>query len=103
MKRVHPHSLGVALGVFAASGHALWVALIWFGGAQWLLDFIFRLHMINPVYTVAPFDFGTAATLVLVTGAFGYGAGWFLGLLINHGFGHGHFIGRPAVPVAPHA
>ena len=68
MKRFRPHNLGLALGGFLASWHLLWAMLVFVGGAQWLLDTIFRLHMIAPSYMVTPFDLGTAVTLVVVTG-----------------------------------
>ena len=84
MKRFRPHNLGLALGGFLASWHLLWAMLVFVGGAQWLLDTIFRLHMIAPSYMVTPFDLGTAVTLVVVTGAIGYVGGFFLGLLLNY-------------------
>jgi hypothetical protein len=51
--------------------------------AQWLLDFIFRLHMITPPYHVTGFDLLTAAGLVLVTSVLGYFGGVILGLIWN--------------------
>jgi hypothetical protein len=57
--------------------------LVWAGGAQPLIDFIFRLHMITPPYQVAAFSLGTAAGLVLVTAAIGYVFGWVIGVIWN--------------------
>lgn len=83
MNRVHPHSVGLAFAVFLGAFHALWALLVWTGGAQWLLDFVFRLHMITPVYQVVAFSLSTAAALVLLTAATGYASGWFIGLVWN--------------------
>jgi hypothetical protein len=84
MNRVHPRSFGFALAVFLGTWHAFWAFLIWAGGAQWLLDFIFRLHMITPPYRVTAFSPFTAAGLVLITAAIGYVSGWFIGIVWNH-------------------
>lgn len=83
MTRIRPRNLGLAFGSLLALVHALWAVLVFAGGAQWLLDVIFRLHMIAPPYMVTPFSLGTAATLVVVTGAIGYVGGFFIGLILN--------------------
>jgi hypothetical protein len=84
MNPIHPRSVGFAFGAFLGVWHALWAFLVWVGGAQWLLDFVFRLHMIAPPYHVTAFSPVSAATLVLFTAAVGYISGWFLGFLWNH-------------------
>ena len=83
MKRIHAHSLGLVFGTFLAVWHSGWALLVWLGGAQPLLDFIFRLHMIVPPYKVAAFNLATAASLVAVTAAIGYVFGGIIGLLWN--------------------
>jgi len=90
MNRVRPHSFAFALAVFLGAWHAVWALVVWAGAAQWLLDFIFRLHMITPPYHVTAFSPLTATGLVLVTAAIGYVSGWFVGLVWNH------FALRPA-------
>ena len=82
-RRISPNRFGLVLGTFLAAWHALWAALVWAGAAQPFMDFIFRLHMIEPPYRVAEFNLGTAATLVLVTAAIGYAGGWALGFIWN--------------------
>ncbi len=83
MNRISPHSLGLVLGTFLAVWHTLWALLVWLGMAKWLIDFIFRLHMIAPPYQVAAFSFTTAAGLVLVTASSGYVFGWLIGVIWN--------------------
>jgi hypothetical protein len=57
--------------------------LVWLGAAQWLIDLIFRLHMITPPYQMAPFSFATAVGLVLVTACIGYVSGVLIGVIWN--------------------
>jgi hypothetical protein len=80
---VRPPAVGLAFGLFLAAFHALWALLVWAGVAQAVMDFIFRLHMITPPYTVGPFSVGRAISLIVVTGAIGYVSGWFIALLWN--------------------
>jgi hypothetical protein len=83
MNRIHAHSLGIAFGVFLALWHTLWALLVWMGAAQWLLDFVFGLHMIAPPYKVVAFRFGTAVALVLLTACIGYVTGFVIGVIWN--------------------
>ena len=83
MNYVRPRSVGFAFATFLGAWHAFWAFLVWAGAAQWLLDFVFRLHMIGPPYRVTAFSPLTAATLVFFTAAVGYVSGWFIGLLWN--------------------
>ena len=83
MNRVHPHSMGLAFGAFLGLWHAFWAFLVWIGAAQWLIDFIFRLHMIAPPYKITGFSLVAAASLVLVTASIGYASGLVIGLIWN--------------------
>jgi|SRR5215831_2682513 len=103
MNRVHPHSLGLAFAVFLGAFHALWAFLVWAGGAQWLLDFVFRLHMITPAYHVTAFSLSTASALVLLTAAIGYASGWFIGLVWNQCVVRPATDWRPGQQEAKHA
>jgi len=53
------------------------------GVAQAFMDWIFRLHFIEPPYRMMPFSFGTAALLILLTFTLGYLFGWVLAALWN--------------------
>jgi hypothetical protein len=53
------------------------------GLAQSLIDFVFWIHFIKPVYLIEPFAFGQAAILVLATATIGYITGFAFALLWN--------------------
>ena len=69
---ISAHKAGLALGGVLGGWHVVWSFLVAIGMGQWLLDFVFRLHMIHPVYTVGPFDIAMAMPLVVVTAGIGY-------------------------------
>jgi hypothetical protein len=90
MNRIQPRSFGFAFAAILGTFHAFWAFLVWAGGAQWMLDFVFRLHMIAPPYHVTVFNPVTAAALVVFTAAVGYVSGWFIGFVWNQCvIGHG--------------
>jgi len=67
-------------GLCLSSLHLSWIVLIILGWAQPLMDFIFKLHMLNSPFQVQPFNLGLAVSLVIITfiiGAF-YGLVFFL-------------------------
>lgn len=76
MIKVHPHKVGLVLGAFLGSWHLLWSLLVALAWAQPLMDFIFWIHFINPVYHIGVFDAGRAAMLIIVTAAIGYAMGF---------------------------
>jgi len=75
---------GLALGLFLGGFHAFWAILVASGLAQPLIDWIFKLHMIRPLYVIAPFDIVMAVTLVIVTFIIGYIAGWVFAAIRNN-------------------
>ena len=67
-------------GLCLSSLHFLWVILVWLGVAQPLLDFIFKLHMLNSPFQVQPFNLSLAVGLIGITFLIGclYGALFYL-------------------------
>ncbi len=63
--------------------HLLWVALVAVGWAQPVIDFVFRLHFLEPVLVVTPFTLGPAAGLVVLTAAIGAAFGWLIAAIWN--------------------
>lgn len=60
--------LGLALGAF----HLAWACLVATSWAQPLLDFVFWVHFIKPIYTIEPFELTRAVALVLFTSGVGF-------------------------------
>ena len=83
MGKMHPIRLGLVLALLLGGIHAAWALLVAVGWAQPLIDFIFWLHFINPIYIVAPFKAHVALLLVAITGAIGFLAGASFALLWN--------------------
>jgi hypothetical protein len=83
MNRIQPSKAGIAAAITLGALHALWAVLVALNGAQPVTDFLYRLHFIEPSYTVQPFRIVTAISLVLFTAAVGYAAGVTFGLVWN--------------------
>ncbi len=81
---INPNKAGLALGAFIGGGHLVWSLVVALGWGQALLDFIFTLHMIHPVYTVGPFDITMALALIVVTALIGYVGGTVFAKIWNH-------------------
>lgn len=54
-------------GFCLASLHFCWALLVALGLAQPLMDFIFKLHMLNSPFQVQIFNWGLALSLIAVT------------------------------------
>lgn len=80
---VNRHKLGLVFGTFLGCWHFVWALLVLSGMAQSLLNWIFRLHFIQPPYTILPFNLGVAVALILITSVIGYLSGWVLGAIWN--------------------
>ena len=59
--------------------HACWVMIVASGWAQPLLDFIFKLHMLNSPFVVQPFSILLSAELLALT----FVVGAFYGLVFS--------------------
>ena len=97
MQSTRPARAGVVLALLFAAWHLLWSLLVAVGAAQPILDFIFRLHFITPVYTVGTFNAGTAALLIVVSATIGFAIGWTFGVLWNRFAARGSERGSSAV------
>lgn len=82
-KMMSEHTAGMVVGSLFGIMHAVWTLLVASGFAQTYLNWIFGLHFLSNPFIVAPFDFGTAALLVIVTSLIGYVVGWVLAVLWN--------------------
>ena len=83
MGTVNPNRAGLVLGTMMGGWHLVWATLVALGWAQAVINFVFWMHFIAPIYVIKPFQAGVAAILIVVTAAFGYLMGYILGVLWN--------------------
>ena len=83
MKAIHPLKAGFTLGLLIGAWHLSWVILVAIGWAQAVIDFVFWMHFIKPVYVIAPFNLANAVILVVVTFAGGFIIAWVFSLIWN--------------------
>ena len=83
MNTIRPHRAGLVFGMLLGAYHLIWSLLVAIGWAQPLIDFIFWIHFIKPVYVIDQFNAGIALVLVIVTSSIGYALGWSFGVLWN--------------------
>lgn len=83
MGKISVNKTGLAFGLLMAGCHLVWALLVAVGWAQIYLDFIFWLHFLSQPFVLQPFHAGTAALLVLVTGAIGYLGGFIFASIWN--------------------
>ena len=92
MKTISPNKVGLIFAALMALFHAGWALVVAAGYAQLILDFVFWLHFIEPVYVIRDFSVGTAVQLVIFTAAVGYVTGWVAGFLWNRVGAHGALL-----------
>ena len=83
MTRIHVGKAGIVLGALLAGWHLCWSALVASGWAQPVIDFVFWMHFIKPIYVIEPFDIARAAILVVLTGGLGFVIGSIFVLIWN--------------------
>ncbi len=67
--------------------HLVWAVLVAVGVAQPLLDFVFKLHMLQPVVVVGSFNLMYAVGLIVMTAVVGYIVGVLLAAMWNYAHG----------------
>lgn len=77
------HKTGLAFGGLLGLWHLCWSFLVAFGLAQPLINFIFELHMIRPLYMIGTFSFSMAIGLIIVTSLIGYAFGYVFATIWN--------------------
>jgi len=81
--KISPFRTGAAVGLFAGLWHLAWSSLVAAGWAQSVIGFFLWIHFLDVPVRLQPFDATIAATLVLVTGALGFAAGWLRAVIWN--------------------
>jgi hypothetical protein len=83
METINPNKAGLVLGALLGGWHLTWSLLVAAGLAQAVIDFVFWMHFIKPIYVIEPFELARAAILVIVTASIGYVLGSAFGVLWN--------------------
>ena len=83
MQTFNPNKTGLVFGTMLGAWHGIWAVVVALGWAQAIIDFVFWIHMIKPVYVIGPFSIWIALMLIAVTGAIGYIGGFVLASLWN--------------------
>lgn len=83
MSKLNPTKTGLAVGLLMGGWHVMWSILVAVGVAQWVIDFVFWMHFLRPVFMVESFDLARMLILVAVTSALGLLIGYALALLWN--------------------
>ena len=74
---------GLVLGIVMGGWHLCWSMLVAVGWAQPLIDFVFWMHFIKPIYLIEPFTLARGAILVVVTSGIGFVIGSVLAFVWN--------------------
>jgi hypothetical protein len=80
---IRANRAALIFAILLGSWHLLWSVLVAAGWAQPIIDFIFWIHFIRPVYVIQKFNIGIALLLISVTAAVGYVIGWCFAVLWN--------------------
>jgi hypothetical protein len=59
---INPLKAGVTFGALLGGYHLCWSLLVALGWAQTLIDFVFWMHHIQPVFVIRPFSLTAAAS-----------------------------------------
>jgi hypothetical protein len=78
MGKLDGNKLGLILGAFLALMHAIWSFFVGVipGTLQQFLDWVFKLHSLQPVYVILSFNIVNAIFLLIVAFIAGYVYGW---------------------------
>ena len=81
--RINIGKAGLVLGAVIGGWHLCWSMLVALQLAQPVIDFVFWMHFIKPIYVIEPFEIVRAAILVIVTAGVGFVIGSVFALIWN--------------------
>lgn len=80
---INPLKAGLTFGALLGVSHFCWALLVAFGWAQPLIDFVFWMHFIQPVFVIRPFSLAAAGALIVFTSMAGLVIAFVFALLWN--------------------
>jgi len=83
--KINPKQLALTLGILAGAIHLIWVICIGLfqDSVQTALNWIFMLHLLQPVYIITGFDWMSLIVLTIIAFLGGYISGWVVAWLYN--------------------
>ena len=81
--QINARKAGLVLSAVFGGWHLCWSLLVALGWAQPVINFVFWMHFIKPIYVIEPFEFVRAVILIAVTGGVGFVIGWVFALIWN--------------------
>jgi hypothetical protein len=67
MNALNPTKTGIVVALLLGGWHAIWSIFVALGIAQWVIDFVFWIHFIGPVFKIEAFDPLRMLTLLAVS------------------------------------
>jgi hypothetical protein len=80
---INPLKAGVTFGALLGVCHLFWALLALLGWAQPLIDFVFWMHLIQPVLVIRPFNLAAAAALTVFASIVGFVVAFVFAVLWN--------------------
>lgn len=80
---INPLKAGVTFGALLGVCHFFWSLMVALGWAQPLIDFVFWMHLIQPVFVMQPFSLPAAAALIVFTSIAGFVIAFLFAVLWN--------------------
>ena len=77
------YKAGLVLGAVIGGWHLCWATLVALRFAQPVIDFVFWMHFVKPVYVIEPFEIARAAILLIVTAVLGFAIGSIFAMVWN--------------------
>ncbi len=81
--RINVGKAGLVLGAVIGGWHLCWSILVALRLAQPVIDFVFWMHFIKPIYVIEPFEIVRAAILLIITAGVGFIIGSVFALIWN--------------------
>lgn len=82
-KKIDAIDTGMIGSIIMLSIHLFWCTLVYFGAAQTVIDYLFWIHFIKPVYQIETFDIFIAIYLLITVSCIGFLAGYIFGKVFN--------------------
>ncbi len=81
--RMSVFNAGIVVGTLFGGWHLCWSILVALGWAQPVIDFVFWIHFIKPIYVIEPFEISRMVILLIVTSGIGLVIGSSFALVWN--------------------